>query len=182
MTGALLTEDVAAVATVMLTVESGEGGTATHAYFAVNPLWRSQGFDEGCCCGGVGIERRKIEVVVALELLIDVGDVAHVGRLCLCDLRPVLDQAERLALDVVVDAGWIAKDRDEVVHELARCDFLEEVVAAVLDADIGESKSKENDVGVLVADAALKDLHRLLGWDLFCTHLVADLEVEGDVF
>lgn len=74
-----------------------------------------------------------------LKLLVDVDDVAHLGWLGFCDLRPVLNKTECFVLDVVVDAGRVAKDRDEVVHELTRSDFLKKVITAILYADVGEA-------------------------------------------
>lgn len=43
------------------------------------------------------------------------------------------------------------------------------------------SEGKKLDVGVLVADAALECLGRILGRDLLGSDLVTDLEVQGEV-
>src|SRR5690242_8028305 len=85
--GALLTKNVATVAAVVLAVEGGECGTASHTDIAVDPLGCGERFDEsgGDSCG-VRVKGGKVKLVVALELLVNVGDVAHVCWLCLRDL------------------------------------------------------------------------------------------------
>lgn len=58
---ALLAKHVAAVSAVMFAVEGGEGGTTSHAHFAVDPLGCGEGFDQCSGCDCVGIEWREIK-------------------------------------------------------------------------------------------------------------------------
>jgi hypothetical protein len=181
---------------VVLAVGKGKGGAASHADVRVGPFWglRLMLACFGMPCGSEGTHCAAVEHVArdvllwreveafALQTVVDVVDVAQVAAALGGD-GPGLDELEHLVLDIVVggDVGRGLEERRQVVHELARCDLLDEVGAAVLDACIGEIEGGELDVRVLVTDALLQRAHGLFRLHCLGADYIGDVEVEGHV-
>lgn len=125
--------------------------------------------------------RREV-VAFSLQTAVDFVDVAEVvaafGGSC-----PRLDEFKHLVLDVVVwgNGRWGLEQGREVVHELARCDLLYKVGAAILDAGVCEVQCRQLDVGVLVAYALLERAHGLVGLHCLGSNDVGYLEVQRHV-
>ncbi|KAJ6437693.1 retrovirus polyprotein [Purpureocillium lavendulum] len=97
---------------------------------------------------GYGDARRKL-IPLALQRPVDLANVAQVVTV-LGGAGPRLYQLQHLALDVGVDGDgpYSLKQGHEIVHELARGNFGEEVGSAIFDTGVGELAG-QHDRGIL---------------------------------
>lgn len=174
----MLIEDIAAIPAVVFSICKGEGGSATHTNIGVCPLGRGAAIEHACGELNLG---RECETFL-LQAFVDFVDVGQVVS-ALCGTRPGLDEIEDLLFDVFVDSSDAVgfEEGDEIVEELARGDFGQEVGAAVLDAGIGEFQGGQLDIGILVAYPLLQRSHGIFRLHCFGTDEIGDFERGGNI-
>lgn len=176
LAAARLIKHEAAVAAVVFPIRKRKGRPAAHARVGVNPRGRRGGREQV----GRNIRRRRWKLdALVLELAIHVGQVPELGLGFKRD-RPRLEQLDGHV--PYLRHRHVGLDQpDARLTPFPACDLTEEMVPAILDAQIRQPEGAHLHARVLARDPGLERQHGRARGDSLAADEVAYFEFKGNV-